>query len=126
MPRIANNAVKARIDEVVRRIVRECRPEQIILFGSQVQGDAGPDSDIDLLVVMPISGSKLEAAVAVRRVAGDSPIPLDVIVSTPEDFAWRKDVAGTIEWPAAKEGKVLYDRAQGHRHRHSRMARQSR
>jgi hypothetical protein len=29
----------------------------------------------------------------------------------PENFAWRKDVVGTIEWPAFKEGKILYARS---------------
>jgi hypothetical protein len=37
-------------------------------------------------------------------------IPKDIIVTTPEAFAWRKEVVGTIEWPAAREGKVLYAR----------------
>ncbi len=37
---------------MVRRIVHRFRPERIILFGSHARGDAGPDSDVDLLVVM--------------------------------------------------------------------------
>jgi hypothetical protein len=32
------------------------------------------------------------------------------VVTAPRDFAWRKDVVGTIEWPASREGKVLYAR----------------
>jgi hypothetical protein len=36
------------------------------------------------------------------------PVPVDVIVTTPEDFAWRKDIGVTIEWPATREGKLLY------------------
>ena len=32
----------------------------------------------------------------------------DVVVTTPDEFAWRKDVVGTIEWPAEREGKILY------------------
>lgn len=111
MPRIAkHNSVPTRINASIRRLVRDFRPERIILFGSHGRGSAGPDSDIDLLVVLPVRGSKLEAALALRRALGPSPIPLDLIVTTPEEFAWRKDVVGTIEWPAAKEGKVLYDR----------------
>ena len=41
----------------------------------------------------------------------DRLVPVDVIVTRPEDFAWRKDVVGTIEWPAAREGEVLYARS---------------
>lgn len=38
----------------------------------------------------------------------DFAIPKDIIVSTPQDFAWRKDVVGTIEYPAFHEGIELY------------------
>jgi len=37
-------------------------------------------------------------------------MPKDVIVTTPEDFAWRRKLAGTIERPAAREDRVLYER----------------
>jgi len=40
----------------------------------------------------------------------DIRVPIDVVVTSPEDFAWRKEVVGTIEYPAVKEGKVLYAR----------------
>jgi predicted nucleotidyltransferase len=39
--------------EIVRRVVEAYRPERIYLFGSVARGDAGPDSDDDLLVVVP-------------------------------------------------------------------------
>ncbi|MCA1853918.1 MAG: hypothetical protein LC647_16450 [Beggiatoa sp.] len=35
-------------------------------------------------------------------------IAKDIIVTTPEEFAWRKEIPGTIERPAEREGKVLY------------------
>ncbi len=38
-----------------------------------------------------------------------SPFRKDIVVVTPEAFAWRH-VVGTIEWPAAREGKLLYER----------------
>ncbi len=45
---------KAEIIELtVQEIVTRFHPERIILFGSQVREDARPDSDVDLLVVMP-------------------------------------------------------------------------
>ena len=47
-------SVKVAIREMVRRIVKQFDPEKIILFGSQARGDAGPDSDVDLLVVMRV------------------------------------------------------------------------
>ena len=93
---------------MVQRIVKKFHPERIILFGSQARGDAGPDSDVDLLVVMPVEGSVFEKELEIDKVLWSIPVSVDVIVTTPEEFAWRKDVVGTIEWPATHEGKVLY------------------
>jgi uncharacterized protein len=45
--------VQKAIEQMVRRIVEQFHPERVILFGSHARGDAGPDSDVDLLVVMP-------------------------------------------------------------------------
>ena len=105
------NGVQKQIERMVRRIVRRFHPERIILFGSHARGTATADSDVDLLVVMPVKGSKRDKAVQIRAVLHDIAVPKDIIVTTPEDFAWRKDVIGTIEYPAAQEGKVLYAHA---------------
>ena len=56
---------------------------------------------------MAVEGPVREQRLEIRQALRDIPVPLDVIVTRPEDFAWRKDVVGTIEWPAAHEGKVL-------------------
>jgi predicted nucleotidyltransferase len=112
VPRTAKKFdVKTQIARMVKRIVRKFHPEKIILFGSHARGEAGPDSDVDLLVVMSIDGSKLDKMVELRSTSDDIAVPVDILVTTPEDFAWRKDVVGTIEWPASREGKVLYARA---------------
>ncbi len=98
------------IDRMVRRIVKRFHPEQVILFGSHARGTAGPDSDVDLLVVMPLVGSKLEKQLEIRRSLHEFKVPKDIIITTPEDFEWRKEIPGTIERPAAREGKVVYVR----------------
>lgn len=102
--------VEREIQRIVRRIVRQFHPERVILFGSHARGEAGPDSDVDLLVVMPVEGLKHKKQVEIRVALHDIRIPKDIIVTTPEDFAWRKDVVGTIEYPAVREGKILYAR----------------
>jgi predicted nucleotidyltransferase len=99
---------KALIARMVKRIVQKFHPQQVILFGSQARGDAGPDSDVDLLVVMDFKGAARDMGLEVHMALHDFVIPVDVIVTSPEDFAWRKNVIGTIEWPAVQEGKVLY------------------
>jgi predicted nucleotidyltransferase len=109
---VASSAVSAAtlIDHMTRRVVRQFRPERIILFGSHARGEAGRDSDIDLLVVLPVEGSKREKRIQIRLALHDLHAATDVLVSTPDEFAWRKDIVGTVEYPAAHEGKVLYER----------------
>lgn len=98
------------IRKMVRRIIRRFHPDKIILFGSHARGDAGPGSDVDLLIVMPVSGSTRKKAVEIGVALHDIRLPKDVIVTTPEEFEWRKDTIGTIEHPAWREGRVLYAR----------------
>jgi predicted nucleotidyltransferase len=105
------NRLERIIDEMVLRIVERFDPERIILFGSAARGDAGPDSDVDLLVVMPAKGLKREKQLEIRKALRGIRIPVDIVVSTPEEFDWRQDIVGTIEYPAVKEGKVLYARS---------------
>ena len=57
-----------------------------------------------------ITAPPQRGCVEIRGALRDFLVPLDIIVTRPEDFAWRKDVVGTIEWPASREGKVLYAR----------------
>lgn len=112
MPRIARKrTTKALINRMVQRIARKFHPEQIILFGSHARGEAGPDSDVDLLVVMEFEGSPFEKGLDIHGALHSFHVPVDIIVTSPADFAWRKEIVGTIEWPAAHEGKVFYARA---------------
>jgi predicted nucleotidyltransferase len=109
--RIAKGDPWHAIEGMVRRIVKRFDPERIILFGSYARGTAGPDSDVDLLVVMPVTGSLREKAIEIGVALHGFDMPKDIVVTTPEDFAWRKDIPGTIERPAALEGRVLYARS---------------
>ena len=91
-----------RLPEVVLRIVEVARPERIILFGSAARGEMGPDSDVDLLVVV-------RQGVHRRRLAGDIYVrligvglPVDVIVVTTEDLERFSDSPATVI-PAALE-----------------------
>jgi len=106
----SDHTFQERIQEIVDRIVRQFSPERIILFGSRARGGCGPDSDVDLLIVMSVKGSRRRVSLAIRKVLHGIPVPKDIIVTTPEDFECRKEIPGTIERPAAQEGMVLYAR----------------
>jgi len=101
-------ALTRTLERMVAVIVRRFRPLRIILFGSRARGDAGRDSDIDILVVMPLAGSRHDKQVEIRVALHAFDTPTDVVVTTPEDFRWRSAIPGTIERAAAREGRVLY------------------
>jgi predicted nucleotidyltransferase len=104
------SARQKQIQDMVKKIVARFDPQRIILFGSHARGQAGPDSDVDLLVVMPVKKSRRLLAVEIGVELANIRVAKDIVVTTPEDFAWRKEIPGTIERPAAMEGKVLYAR----------------
>lgn len=95
---------------MIDRIVRRFQPLRIVLFGSQARGQAGPASDVDLLVVLPEVANKRQVAVEIRRMLADLPVGKDIIVTTPEEIARRGDWIGSVLRPAVREGKVLYER----------------
>lgn len=97
-------------DAVVTGILSVTRPERIVLFGSWARGEAGPDSDVDVLVVTPFEGPRHVVALALLEELADLPVPKDVIVLSPEEWARKMNLPGTIAYPAAREGVVLYER----------------
>lgn len=105
---VSHNDIQEMIQTIKDRIIERFQPERIILFGSHARGDAGLDSDVDILVVIDMKGSKREKAIEIGRVLHDIPVAKDILVSTTEEYEWRKDVTGTIEYPASHEGVILY------------------
>ena len=103
-------SIQEKIDKMVRRIVKKFKPEKIILFGSYARGTPTRDSDVDLLIIMPVSGSKREKRIEIGVALHDIRIPKDIIVATPDEVERRKNLVGTIIRPALEEGKVLYAR----------------
>ena len=103
-------ALRKEIRQMVKRIVARFDPDRVILFGSRARGQASPDSDVDLLVVMPVTGGRRDKAVEIGVALDDIRVAKDIVVTTPEEFAWRRRIVGTIERPAAREGEVLYVR----------------
>lgn len=91
---------------VAERIVERCDASRVILYGSVARGDDGPDSDIDLLVVMPIIGRRHDTSVRVLNELRDLPVPIDITVVDPAHLDEEASVPGVIR-AAMREGRVL-------------------
>jgi predicted nucleotidyltransferase len=98
---------------VIRRFARQVavhfRPEKVILFGSHAYGRPHADSAVDILVVMP-ARNEIDQAVRIDRVI-DPSFPLDLLVTTPRNLAWRLREDDSFPREVLTRGKVLYEKA---------------
>ena len=96
------------VDQLVQRIIEIVHPLKIILFGSFSRGEINPDSDIDVLIVMPEGTHRRRTAqLLYRRIIGLG-IPFDILVTTPEDLEKHKDNIGLIYRTVLREGREIY------------------
>ncbi len=79
----------------------------VILFGSHARGDAGPGSDLDLLVIEPEVRGRNAEFVRLRRALGEIGTPVDLILYGANHVEKWGDVPGTLINEALKEGRVL-------------------
>ena len=98
--RVASRQIKA----YCRVLAREIRPRRIILFGSYASGCATPQSDVDLLVIMPFHGNTTDQVVAIRGRA-EAPFPMDLVLWKPDRMRRRDSFTLAV----LKDGKVMYE-----------------
>lgn len=96
------------IDQLIREIVNAVQPLRIVLFGSAARGSLGPDSDINVLVVMPEGTHRRKTAQQLYRDVTGLGVPFDVLVATPADLERHKDNIGLIYRTILREGRVVY------------------
>lgn len=97
-----------KLDLLIRRVVEVARPIRIVLFGSTARGENGPDSDVDLLVVMPEGTQRRATAQRLYREISGVGIPFDIIVATPTDLERHRDNIGLVYRSALREGREVY------------------
>lgn len=96
------------LDEVVARIKAAIPTNRIILFGSAARGQMGPDSDLDLLVVVPDGHNTLHVAQALQGRMRHLGYAIDFIVAQQSDLDQYGNNPYLIYHTALTEGKELY------------------
>lgn len=98
------------IADVREELLRACRPQAIILFGSAAHDQTQAASDLDVLIVMdlPEGVTPREQARRLHALFEGWLLPLDLIVLTPEEYRRGLSLPGHIAQVAAREGKRIY------------------
>jgi predicted nucleotidyltransferase len=97
------------LPEIVRRLVAEFNREQVILFGSRAWGKPEPDSDYDLLVIVPDSSDRPpRRAARAYRCLREIDVPTDLIASTRAEFDRYSGVASSLQSEILRRGRILY------------------
>lgn len=92
-----------------RRLAQILRADAVYLFGSFARGDAGPDSDLDFLVVVPESPHpRYRRSVEARRLVGDIHSPKDIVVLTRQEWQAEQRVACSLASTVLREGIRLH------------------
>jgi len=95
--------------EVVRRLVEVYHPLRIYLFGSAARGDAGPDSDYDIMVVVPDDAPRERQSAGLGyRALWDVGVAKDIVVWTQTEFNKRLHLRASLPATVMREGKLLY------------------
>ena len=105
----------ARNTETIKRLtellVEAARPKRIIMFGSQARGEAGEDSDLDIMVVEEGVSDRAGEMVRLNRLLRSLDVPVDLLVVSAEKFNYWCDTPGNVYFEAATEGEVLCEAA---------------
>ena len=93
------------------RVVEQFQPEKVILFGSYAYGNPTPDSDVDVLVVLPFQGKGAHKATEIMTTVKHPGFPVDMLVRTPKQVEERVSLGDFCLKEILGNGTVLYEAA---------------
>ena len=99
----------AQLDDIVHRLVEALAPVRVYLFGSHAYGRPGPDSDIDLYVI--VNEEEPEIVECAKRGYGcflDTALPIELHFSGPTAFERLARVRGSLEREVSAKGRVVH------------------
>ena len=98
-----------KLAQIVERLVAAFHPDHIYAFGSQVRGEAVPQDDVDLLIVVP---STREPAHRLAQAASHAlpvhALAIDILVMARDEFERRSHATSSLPATVLREGRTLY------------------
>ena len=95
------------INQIAEKLRKGAPEATFMLFGSYARGDAGENSDLDILVIEPVVKARRREMVRLSDILRPLHVPVDIIVVSRDNFEKWADFPGTIIYNAAKEGRIL-------------------
>ncbi len=99
---------QAQLDLILHRVIEAVHPLRVVLFGSAARGEMTPDSDVDLLVVMPEGTHRRKTMEYLHTQLSGVALPVEIVVATPTDLERYGQSVGLIYRSALEEGRELY------------------
>jgi predicted nucleotidyltransferase len=95
--------------DMAQRLVEAFHPERIYLFGSFARGDTTPDSDYDLMMIVPDSDlPPYRRSQEAHRALFDFHYAKDILVWTHDEFERRVHLAASLPATILREGILVY------------------
>lgn len=96
------------IEALAQLIAKEFHPNRIVLFGSYAYGSPSPESDVDLLVVLPFKGKNFRKSLEIMNKV-DPCFMVDLLARRPDDTRRRYKYGDPLIREALNRGRVLYE-----------------
>lgn len=100
------------IEDIKQRIVKQIKPEFIMVFGSIAKGNATSDSDLDIFIVWNENReyTKVKRRSMLRKIIGFTEVPIDIITCTTEELKRALEDERSFASQIVKEGELIYGR----------------
>lgn len=100
------------IRPILARVIERWDPLQIWVFGSRARGEAGPNSDWDLLAIVPDrpEPADFDDPMTLWRVKREPGVPADLVVYRASEFEEDREVPNTLAYSTRIDGLLVYER----------------
>jgi uncharacterized protein len=101
--------IDPKLEESVGRLIDVYQPDRVYLFGSRARGDALPDSDYDLLLVVPDDATveRTRSRLAYETL-WETGLAADVLVWKRSRFESRLHLPASLPATVVRDGKLLH------------------
>lgn len=97
------------IKKIVDQIVKDYKPEKVILFGSFASGKPKENSDVDLVVIKKTKTKFIERLKKIAKIV-KSWEAFDILIYTPKEWQNALEEGNYFIEEITKTGKVVYEK----------------